>query len=86
MECSPTPTGTLVENTATPTATPPGSSCPGDCDGLGTVSIGELITGVLIALQQRPLSACMSFDINGNGVVAVNELIQAVGKALNGCA
>ena len=35
--------------------------------------------------QRRPVSACPAFDANGNGEVAINELIAAVNNALNGC-
>jgi len=60
--------------------------CVGDCPPLNdVVSVSELITGVNIALENRALSACPSFDANRNGAVAVNELIQAVSSALNGC-
>jgi hypothetical protein len=50
------------------------------------VSIGELIIGVNIALGQAAVENCLAFDINENGVVGINELIVAVGNALNGCA
>ena len=49
------------------------------------VAINELILGVQIALDQLPLEACASFDDNGDGVVALNELILAVNAALSGC-
>jgi hypothetical protein len=61
--------------------------CSGDCDGDGTVSIGELITAVNIALGNAPLSACPAFD-NGCGPlpgVCINQLVGAVGNALDGC-
>jgi len=44
-----------------------------------------LVTGVKIALGTAPLGSCPSFDGNGDGVVAVNELITGVNNALNGC-
>lgn len=69
--------------TATPTVVP--TSCIGDCDGNGTVTINELITGVGIALGSRPLSACPQFDGDGSATVAINELIAAVNNALTGC-
>jgi hypothetical protein len=62
------------------------AACVGDCPPANNaVSIGELITGVNIALDNRPVSACPSFDANANGAVGVNELIQGVNNALNGC-
>ena len=63
----------------------PGAGCPGDCDGNGSVNIGELIRGVRIALGQSDVSNCEAFDTNGDGLVRIGELIQAVRSALNGC-
>jgi hypothetical protein len=40
---------------------------------------------VNIALGNRQLSACPMGDANGSGDITVNEIIQAVGYALNGC-
>ncbi len=62
-----------------------GPVCAGDCDGLGTVGINELIRGVNIALELQELAVCPSFDVNGNDLVGVNELIIAVGNSLDGC-
>lgn len=59
--------------------------CVGDCQGSGTVQINELIICVSISLGSRPVVDCNSCDSNLNGVVAINELIQAVNAALNGC-
>jgi hypothetical protein len=60
--------------------------CPGDCGGTLQVNITDLIICVSIALENEPVSACMACDVDGNGMVGVNELIQAVGSALYGCA
>jgi hypothetical protein len=49
------------------------------------VANNELITGVNIALGATPLSACPSFDINGDNMVGINELITAVNNALGTC-
>ncbi|MGH7787391.1 MAG: hypothetical protein ACRERC_11025 [Candidatus Binatia bacterium] len=59
--------------------------CVGDCNGNRAVSIGELISGVNIALGNADVSTCTAFDPNGNGVVSINELIAGVNNALNGC-
>jgi penicillin amidase len=59
--------------------------CLGDCAGDEQVSIDDLITGVNIALGERPLSACPAFDLAGDGAVTVDEILQGVNKALNGC-
>jgi autotransporter-associated beta strand protein len=83
-----TPTHTAVSTPsgmATPTSTPASSACVGDCDGIGSVSVSNLVLGVNIALNQAPVSACPAFDPDGDGRVTIAELIQAVGNALNGC-
>lgn len=61
------------------------AACPGDCNGDGTVTIGELVTGVGIVLGQTPLSACEAFDTDHDHRVIIAELITAVNAALNGC-
>jgi hypothetical protein len=82
--------------TATATRTPPPSSCIGDCDGDGAVSIDELILGVNIALGAADFSACPAFDCSsdchpGPGpatpvpAVHVACLIRAVNNALSVC-
>jgi hypothetical protein len=65
--------------------TPIPAACLGDCDDDGTVAINELITGVGIALGNRPLSACPAFDGDDSDSVAINELVTAVNHALAGC-
>ena len=85
-----TPTATL---TATPSATPTRSSTvtptptpnlPGDCNRNGLVSVSELVTSVRIALGLSPVAGCKEADRNGDGKVAIAELIAAVGAALQG--
>jgi hypothetical protein len=49
------------------------------------VSISELVTAVNIALGQLSVETCFSADVDGDGVVRVNELIAAVGRALGTC-
>jgi len=61
------------------------AQCVGDCDGGGRVTVGELVTGVNIALGMRPLDDCRSFDRNNNGRIEIGELLAAVGAALNTC-
>ena len=60
--------------------------CAGDCDGDGTVRVNELVTGVLIALEELTVDACAVFDTDGDGAISIAELIGAVGKLLAGCA
>ena len=81
--------------TATPTPVPAGVDPPvvaaglngvaGDCDQNTVVTIDELIRGVNIALENNPASDCPAFDANGDSRVTITELIQAVGRALDGC-
>jgi cysteine-rich repeat protein len=75
--------------TSTPSPTPTSTSgpvaCVGDCDGSGDVTIGELITGVNLAIGTLSIDRCPAFDASGNGEVEINELIAAVSNALNGC-
>jgi len=78
----PPPTSTPVPtSTRTPTRTPT-PAIPGDCDGDGRVSIGELISGVNIALGRTSLTACSSLDRDHDGRLSVSEIIFAVRLAL----
>ncbi len=61
------------------------AGCIGDCRGDGTVTVDDLVTGVTIALDTRPLAACPSFDAGDDGRVTVDDLIAAVNNTLNGC-
>jgi hypothetical protein len=49
------------------------------------VTVDELVLAVNIALDDLPVAACRAVDRNGSGQVTINELIQAVANALNGC-
>lgn len=82
------PTHTPTPPAPTPTATATeasGTTCVGDCNGDGQVTVDEVVTGVNIALGVVPASACAAFDGNGDGTVTVDEILQAVNNALNGC-
>ena len=57
-----------------------------DCDGNGTVSINELISGITIALGGAELAICPAVDRSGNGAVTIDELVAAIANALYGCA
>ena len=83
---SPSPTGT---GTPTPTGTPtstsvPPQALPGDCNRDDDVSIEELIRSVNIALGAAELELCRAADIDGDGRVAVHELVSGVSTALVG--
>jgi plastocyanin len=64
---------------------PAWGQCVGDCDESGSVAVNELVIGVNIALSRAAVDSCASLDTNGDGQVAINELIGAVGNALRGC-
>jgi predicted outer membrane repeat protein len=73
----------------TPTPTPSASTCVGDCDGSGDVTVNEIITLVTMALgSQTQLSACphgIPADITDVAQIDVTLIIQAVTNALTGC-
>jgi hypothetical protein len=50
------------------------------------VSINELITCVGVVLAGGPTTACPACDGDGDGGVAINELVAGVNSALDGCA
>jgi protocatechuate 3,4-dioxygenase beta subunit len=77
---SPTPTASPSVN---PTVTP-GSRCSGDCNGDGQVSVDELVTLVDSALGGAQPSAC-PMGLPDDGELDIAFLVDAVGKALNGC-
>src|SRR5262245_18059704 len=62
-----------------------GAVCAGDCDTDEAVGVSELVRSVYIALGNQPLSNCPAIHTNISRSVAINELIAAVGAALNGC-
>jgi hypothetical protein len=61
------------------------AQCVGDCDGVGTVVVNNVITLVDIALGTASPSACTN-GIPSGAEVTVAVIIQAVNSALNGCA
>jgi hypothetical protein len=79
---TPSPT---VPTSPTPTTTGPRPPCIGDCAGLHVVSVDQLVAGVRIALGDAPLSLCPAFDGNDDRAVTVDELVEGVNNALNGC-
>lgn len=58
--------------------------CAGDCNGDRRVPINELVLGVNIALEKRPVSACPAFA-DSEGVVNVSQLVKGVNNTLHGC-
>ncbi len=61
------------------------TSCVGDCDGNGEVTVDELVTMVNIDLGTTPLSACTTGDADHSGGITVDEIIAAVDNTLGGC-
>jgi hypothetical protein len=59
--------------------------CVGDCNGDGSVTVDELVTGINIALDRLPLERCASIDLGGDRTVDVAEVVTAVNNALAGC-
>lgn len=80
---APTPTPTTAPSTPTPTLALP--VCVGDCNRDRAVTVDELVTGVNIALGERPNSDCPSFDTSGHELVEVDELVGAIENVLSGC-
>jgi hypothetical protein len=72
--------------TPTPSVSPHRESCVGDCDDDGVVIVGEIVTGVNIALDRAEIDACRAFACNEPNVdVFVNCGVAAVHNALAGC-
>lgn len=62
------------------------TSCPADCDADTNVGVPELVTGVAIMLGQRPQSACDGLDADDDGALRIDEMMDGVRAALQGCA
>ncbi len=59
-------------------------TCRGDCDGDGAVDVTEIIRGVRIAVGSTAADTCPGFGVTCPEV-CIDQLIAAVGNALNGC-
>ena len=81
---TPTPKPTRTR-TPTRTFTPVPGACVGACTNPGMVSVTDLLTVIQIAAGQVTLSACPSADPNGDDQVSLEEVLQAVNNALDGC-
>jgi WD40 repeat protein len=79
---TPTPTPTF---TPKPTQTPTPSSCLGDCNADGQVTVDELLIGLDMALGSFEDPSCGAFDRNRDNGVSIDEVVGAVGSALTGC-
>jgi hypothetical protein len=49
------------------------------------VAVDDLVIMVGIALEQQSLSACRAGDADHSGTVTIEEILQAVNNAQNGC-
>jgi len=61
------------------------AQCGGDCDGNGSVEIHELVLGVNIVFGAADLAQCEAMDSDASQAVEIQDLVGAVGRALNGC-
>lgn len=61
------------------------SSCIGDCEDAGEVTVDGVIKMVNIALGVAPPADCLAGDANMDGEITVDEITQAVSHALSGC-
>jgi hypothetical protein len=47
--------------------------------------VNELVTGVRISLEIMPVEACIALDSDSSGTAEINEIIDAIRHALEGC-
>jgi hypothetical protein len=59
--------------------------CEGDCGDDGVVGVDDLLQAVTVLLGDASLSTCESLDVNGDATVTIDELLNAVRHALQGC-
>jgi len=59
--------------------------CAGDCNGDSTVTLDELVQAINVALGRFSNGICPRLDDDKDGLVAIHEVVKAVGAALNGC-
>lgn len=62
-------------------------ACPGDCDGDSSVSVGELVVAVRIALGDAPFGMCRTaFDCgSADNCLGIAQVVAAVRHAVDGC-
>jgi hypothetical protein len=61
------------------------SSCTGDCDLDGWVTVDEVLLGTQIGLGRQSLEECPAIDADRSGTTSVDELVAAVTGAVEGC-
>lgn len=74
-----------VRPTPTATPTPDFTTCVGDCDTGGMVTVNELVRAVNFLLEGSAPDGCVAIDRNDNGRVTVDEIVGAINNALCGC-
>lgn len=64
-----------------------GLQCTGDCNGLGSVTVDEILTMVNIALDpvNNPVSLCVPGDADHSNTITVDEILAAVNFSLTMC-
>lgn len=60
-------------------------TCPGDCNGDNTTTVEEIIAAVNVALGIDSPARCRAADTDGNRLVSIDEILQAVIAVLEGC-
>jgi hypothetical protein len=60
-------------------------SCASDCDGDGSVVVGELVLAIGVALGTTDRNRCPAADMDRNGAVSVEELVDGVARSISGC-
>jgi len=63
----------------------PSGPCVGDCGFHGAVTVDDTLTIMTSALGEAAVSTCTPGDANRDSRITVDEIIRAVGNALNGC-
>lgn len=68
-----------------PNGCPVVSTCVGDCDNMGRVTVTQLLKMVNIDLGILPLSDCLAGDGNGDGRITISDIVKAVNNTLGSC-
>jgi hypothetical protein len=63
----------------------PAPPCPGDCNMDGQATLNEIIRIVNVALGLVALGPCSPADTDGDGILAIDELVAAVASNLDEC-
>jgi hypothetical protein len=61
------------------------SSCTGDCNLDGWVTVDEVLLGIAVGLDRQSLEACPAIDADLSGAASIDELVAAVTGAIEGC-